>query len=243
MTGRVGSVRFQGVSTSVVLVPGAPVLVPELAGAAAADSACAVSATLRMLRSAASGVSRVLVLGTDTEGRTLGEVRTTLDRWGVAVPVGDPSAPAAGHDEVPGPALLGWWFLDRGGITVPRAFVGIPGDGESTPEAGSDTLVVVVADGPASLTPRAPVPEDPRGVALDAALTDWLRNGGHPPDPGQEVADAVGWWSRPAWLALAALVADRPAVETLSWAPFGVGYHGARWDLSSSDVETPGGSA
>lgn len=93
---------------------------------------------------------------------------------------------------------------------------------------------MVVADGPASLTPRAPVPEDPRGIALDADLADWLRGGGALPDPGAEVAGAIGWWSRPAWRALAGVVGERPADASASWAPFGVGYHCARWPASSS---------
>lgn len=231
-------------STPVVLVPGAPALVPELSGAAAADSARQVAVALDILGRAAAGASRAVVLGTDPAGHRLGEVRSTLSRWGVAVPVGRSTAPQAAHDDVPDAALLGWWFLDRAGIDLPRSFVGLARDGWPTCAPEPDTLVVVVADGPASLTPRAPIPEDPRGVTLDSELAGWLRDGGPLPDPGTAVSDAVGWWSRVAWRVLGGMVGERAARESVSWAPFGVGYHCARWDLSSSpDAATPGGAA
>ena len=232
-------------STSVVLVPGAPALVPELSGAAAADSAPQVAAALDILGHAASGTSRAVVLGADSAGRTLGDVRSSLARWGVAVPVGRSTAAQAGHDDVADAALLGWWFLDRAGIDVPRTFVGIAADGRPAWTPEPDTLVVVVADGPASLTPRAPIPEDPRGVTLDSELAGWLRRGGPLPDPGAAVSDAVGWWSRDAWRVLCGMTGESAARESVSWAPFGVGYHCARWDLSSSssDPASPGGAA
>lgn len=219
-------------------------MVPELSGGAAADTASQVEVALGLLRAAAAGSDRVVVLGSDPAARMIGDVRSSLIRWGAAVPVGRADAPAGEHAEVPDAALIGWWLLDRAGIDLPRSFVGVTGDGQPTRHPEPDTLVVVVADGPASLTPRAPVPEDPRGVTLDSELTDWLRRGGPLPDPGGSVADAVGWWSRPAWLELAGLVGERSALESVSWAPFGVGYHCARWDLSSSsDAATPGGAA
>lgn len=196
-----------------------------------------------MLGRAASGARAAVVLGSDPAGRTLGEVRSSLTRWGVAVPVGRSTSRQAAPDDVPDPALLGWWFLDRAGIDLPRSFVGLTGDGSSpcTPEPG--TLVVVVADGPASLTARAPIPEDARGVRLDAELADWLRRGGPLPDPGAVVSEAVGWWSRHAWRALGGMTGGRAAREAVSWAPFGVGYHGARWDLPSSSETAADGVA
>ncbi|WP_347238071.1 hypothetical protein [Dietzia sp. DQ11-38-2] len=227
-------------STSVVVVPGAPVLVPELSGAAAGESAAQVDAVVAMLRAAGAGVDSPLVRGTDTAGRTIGDVSSSLVRWGAEVPVGRPGAPQADHEEVPDAALIAWWLLDRAGIDLPRSFVGVTAAGRLPRLQSANTLVVVVADGPASLSPRAPVPEDPRGVALDADLTGWLRNGGPLPDPGDAVAQAVGWWSRPAWLELSGLVGHRAAVESISWAPFGVGYHGARWALSLSDSAAAG---
>lgn len=226
--------KVLGVSTPVVLVPGAPVLVPELSGAAAADTAGQVAAALECLGAAADGASRVVVLGTDPDGRAIGDIRSSLRRWGTAVPVGRAGAPEPAAADVPDAALLGWWLLDRAGIDLPRSFVGIAGDRPTTWLPEPEALVVVVADGPASLTSRAPVPEDPRGVALDSALTHWVRDGGPLPDPGAGIAESVGWWSRPAWLELARLTGGRPSRESASSAPFGVGYHCARWGLPSS---------
>lgn len=222
-------------SSPVVLIPGAPVLVPELSGAAAVVSARRVEQLCELVREASRGRSRVLVVGTDPRRRAVGGVRSSLARWGADVSVGRPEDPAAPPDAVPDPALIAWWLLDRIGSDLPRTFLGVHGESASPPEAADGDLVVVVADGPASLTPRAPVPEDPRGVALDAALADWLDTGGALPDPGAAVAADVGWWSRPAWLVLAGLVGRRRAVDALSWAPFGVGYHGARWAAMTAD--------
>ncbi|WP_255583961.1 hypothetical protein [Dietzia sp. ANT_WB102] len=216
-------------STSVVLVPGAPVLVPELSGSAVADTAPRLADICDVLRRAQGDASRVVVVGTDHAGRTLGDSRSTLARWGADVPVGRPAAPPAQHGAVPDAALIAWWLLDRAGVDLPRSFTGVCGSPDSTPTPASGDLLVVVADGPASLTPRAPVPEDPRGIALDKQLAQWLRASGKLPDPGGLVADEIGWWSRPAWLVLAELVAGRAAREALSWAPFGVGYHLAWW--------------
>ena len=216
-------------SSPVVLIPGAPVLVPELSGAAAADSARQVEHACELIREASRERTRVVVVGTDEQLRAGDGMRSSLIRWGANVGVGRPQDPLAGPDTVSDAALIAWWLLDQSGSHLPRTFSGVHGESPTPPEAEEGDLVVVVADGPASLTPRAPVPEDPRGVALNAALADWLRTGGDLPDPGQNVAEDIGWWSRPAWRALAGLVGHHRAVEPVSWAPFGVGYHAARW--------------
>lgn len=217
--------------TSAILVPGAPVVVPALSGRAGEESEAPVATLVEMLRSAAREAGSVVVWGHDPRARHHGDGRSSLRRWGVDVPVGTASTTSARLPDDPGPdaALLGWWFLDLAGVTLRRSFVGIAEGAMRPPEPDPDTLVVVVADGPASLNPRAPLPEDPRGVALDTRLATWVRSGGPVPDPGASEAAEVGWWSRPAWLALAERTAGAAATESVSWAPFGVGYHGARW--------------
>gem|GEM_PF-4014791 len=235
-------------SLSVVLVPGAPVLVPELAGTAAHECADDLARLYDVLGAAARDARSVRVWGHDPAGRSCGDVPGRLRRWGVDVLLG-PHLDRAGNgdgggpgDHMPDAALLAWWFLDRVGCTVPRHFDPVDVDGRSplASDAAPTTpgeLVLVVADGPASLSPRAPVPLDERGVALDSALAGWLRCGGELPDPGPGLAASVGWWSRPAWLRLAALLGSAcdgfapPATAHHSFAPFGVGYHCARWDL------------
>ena len=216
-------------SSPVVLIPGAPVLVPELSGAAAADSARQVEHTRELIHEASRDRTRVVVVGTDQQLRAGAGTRTSLIRWGADVSVGRTQDPPAEPGTVPDAALIAWWLLDTSGSDLPRTFSGVYGQSPTPPEADRGDLVVVVADGPASLTPRAPVPEDPRGVALDAALADWVRTGGDLPDPGPDVAEDIGWWTRPAWRVLAGLVGHRRAAESVSWAPFGVGYHAARW--------------
>ena len=230
-------------SISVILVPGAPVMVPELSGAAAEDSARQVGQIVETLRRTAVGATGVRVYGTDPGGRTVDDVRSTLARWGADVPVGRTGSRLADHDRVPDAALIAWWLLDRAGIALPRVFTGVTSESPHTLMALESELVVVVADGAASLTPRAPVPEDPRGVDLDARLTGWLRTGGELPDPGREVAEEVGWWSRPAWLMLAEIIDGRQPNAAHSWAPFGVGYHHAVWDDVPRPAEYRSGAA
>lgn len=229
-------------NTSVVLVPGAPAVVPALSGTAAADSAGPVARLIEMIRSAARDCESVVVWGSDPAGRRHGDARSTLRRWGVDLPVGGGSMPGPPEDAVPDAALLGWWFLDRAGVRLPRSFVGVADESIRPPEPEPAELVVVVADGPASLTPRAPLPEDPRGVALDLRLATWVTGGGALPDPGADEAAEVGWWSRPAWLALAELTIGHAGAESVSWSPFGVGYHGARWEVLRHSG-TPTGAA
>ncbi|GLB62339.1 hypothetical protein NCCP2495_02170 [Dietzia sp. NCCP-2495] len=220
----------------VVLVPGAPVMVPELSGTAAAVSAGPLEVVHGLIRDAHRDVTRVVVVGTDPAGRRLTGRSSTLGRWGADVRVGRAGDPAATDAEVPDTCVIAWWLLDRAGSEVPRTFIGVAGGpGEAgTPGwasmLGEGDLVVVAADGPASLNLRAPVPEDPRGVALDSGLAAWLRDGGALPDPGADTAEEIGWWSRPAWRLLDDLVGGAAAREAISWAPFGVGYHAARWD-------------
>lgn len=227
---------FHYVSSPVILVPGAPAMVPELSGAAAAESAGPLERIRGLIRDAHHGVTRVVVVGTDPARRQLSDMSSTLGRWGADVRVGRAGDPAATHARVPDTCAIAWWLLDRACSQVPRTFIGVSGGAceAGTPgwasTVGAGDLVVVVADGPASLTPRAPVPEDPRGVALDADLATWLRDGGALPDPGADVAEQVGWWSRPAWQVLSGLVGGTAAGDAISWAPFGVGYHAARWD-------------
>lgn len=231
------SVGFHGVSTSVVLVPGAPVVVPELSGAAAEESSVQVIQVTDMLRAASAGAERVVVWGSAPPSRRFGDVRSSLRRWGAAIPVGRECSSIAEGEDFPDSALLGWWFLDRAGVELPRSFVGVHSPSDVHPLPGSDTLVVVVADGPASLDARAPIREDPRGVELDFRISSWLDTGGDMPDPSAQVADQVGWCSRATWLALADLVGDRAPVAAVSWAPFGVGYHGARWTVPFPNIQ------
>lgn len=220
-------------STSVVLVPGAPVVVPELSGAAANESSRQMIRATDMLRTAAAGAQQVVVWGTAPSSRSFGDVRSSLRRWGAAVPVGHKCSDTTEGDGLPDSALLGWWFLDRAGVDLPRSFVGVHNPSAVVPAPEAGALVVVVADGPASLDARAPIPEDPRGVELNSRITSWLGVGGDLPDPGEQVAEQVGWWGRATWLALADLVGGRAAVDEESWAPFGVGYHCARWTVQS----------
>lgn len=175
------------------------------------------------------------------------------------VPVG--TGEATTDEAFPDTALMGWWLLDRAGVDVDRQFWPVPGgaataEGEQGPagpvdiaaESDPGALVMVVADGPAALDPRAPIPLDGRAVDHDRALRGWIVGGGRLPDTGESVAEEIGWWSRPVWRALARLlggaaeaqpgvspatvVGPAPAaVESISWAPFGVGYHAARWQV------------
>ncbi|HTY73496.1 MAG TPA: hypothetical protein VMI11_13890 [Actinomycetes bacterium] len=149
----------------------------------------------------------------------------TFAPWGVDVRVGAVGvAPSLGLAH-----SIGAWLLDAAGWTGPRSYVA-PGDLDALPEGAA---LLVVADGSATRTPKAPGSYDPAGEAFDARVRAALASG----DPGRlaalpaEAARAVLAQGVPAWHEAARLLDGRTyRAEVLAdSAPFGVGYLVAVW--------------
>lgn len=224
------------VLVAVAIVPSAPVLVPELAGAAAAETADLREA---VLRAAATLPERWVALGVGTGDQTWQSAAGTFAGYGVEV--GVRLSPEAGPlAELPLCALIAGWI--RGQVrpdarvqvrespaTLSAAEALARGRGlRAEIDATAEPVgVLVVADGCPTLTPGAPGGHDPATVAVQAGLDDALAGGDT--TALQALPDTVV--GRVAFAVLAGLVEPGPhgTKELYRGAPFGVGYHVGVW--------------
>lgn len=225
------------VLAAIALTPSAPVLVPELAGAAAAEVA--------KFRTAAIGAAAALpdqwiAIGVGSEDRVITRVRGTFAGYGADVPVSlcpEPIGPVA---ELPLCALFAGWLR---GQANPGASVSVrvhPAELDAGAavargrllrdliDAGDEPVgVLVVADGANTLTQGAPGGFDPGAEAVQTALDDALAAG----DVAvlRDLPDAVV--GRVAYQVLAGLAEPGPrsAAELIRGAPYGVGYFVGTW--------------
>jgi hypothetical protein len=225
------------VLSAIAIVPSAPLLVPQLVGAAAAELT-----DLRRAVFAAAGAlpAQWVAIGVGQADEFVGpESAGTFAGYGVDVRVGlSPDANAFG--ELPLCALITAWVRSEArpeARAETRVFArGVDGDDalqrgrdlRSTIDAADHPVgVLVVADGANTLTARAPGGHDPSSVAIQADLDDALASG----DVAalSEMPDSIT--GRAAWQVLAGMVGSGPrsAKELYRGAPFGVGYFVGVW--------------
>ena len=226
---------------AIAIVPSAPVLVPELAGAAAAEVAdltAAVLAAAALLppRWIAVGAGRAdLVLGPNSSGTFAGfgvDVRVRLS------PVAHDGAEAP--SEFPVCALLAAWVRGqaRPEASVQVRVYGDDGDADAALARGRQLRaeidqapdpigVLVVADGANTLTPAAPGGYHPGDADAQLALDDALANG----DAAALAQLPPQILGRVAFQVLAGLTEPGPrsAKELYRGAPYGVGYFAGAW--------------
>ena len=225
---------------AIAFCPATPLLLPVVAGRAqeaTADlrGACAqaVGAVL------AAGPEVVIVVGAapgvPPDLRYSAGDAGTLRGFGVAVDVPfEPSAGAGGR-RLALAHTIGAWLLTEAGCTLPRAGVAPGGLAGMLAGLAGRVGVLVVGDGSARRTAKAPGYLDPAAGPFDARVAAALDAG----DPAalaaldlreaeRLLADGV-----PAWQALGRAVTGRPVTATLRYddAPFGVGYLVADWAL------------
>ncbi len=234
---------MEAVLAAIAMTPFAPVLIPELAGAAAAevagfrDAAVAAAATLPQFW---------IALGVGTTDAVIGpESRGTYAGYGVDVPVAlspEADSVAAGPPVAALPlcALFAGWLR---GQANPSAAVQVRvyaaahdavaalGFGRALREQidASDvpTGVLVVADGATTLTPPAPGGYEPDSGPLQSALDDALATGDA--DVLAGLSDRIS--GRVAYQVLAGLAEPGPSAarEFARGAPYGVGYYVGTW--------------
>lgn len=225
--------------SAIAIVPCAPVLVPELAGAATAeiaDLAAAVLAAATVLPTHWVAVGTGLVDAVVSPGST-----GSFAGFGVDVPVR--LAPQPGSDvarDMPLCALMAAWVR---GQARPDARVQVrvyAGDHDLADavargrelraeiEEQPDPIgVLVVADGANTLTDRAPGGYDPGGAGAQQLLDEALASG--------DIAALSGLpelvLGRVAFAVLAGLTGPGPrsAKELYRGAPYGVGYFAGVW--------------
>lgn len=168
--------------------------------------------------------------------------------------------PGDAPDQAPGradrtvalPGLIAGWLREELGAQAELELVQVPADtapaqcaglgaelDERFAEEQDRRIVLVIADGPDSLSARAPGALHPQAAGLDAVVAEAIAAG----DPAAlagldpELAGQVGLEGRAPWQAAAALATARAArtvVPMISGygfhcAPYGVGYHVGVW--------------
>ncbi len=128
------------------------------------------------------------------------------------------------------PHAVGAWLLDEADWQGRRRYV-VPADARLAEPADDDWALLVIADGSATRTPKAPGAFDPDGEAFDATVVAALQSG----DPSvlaalsapQSVqAQGVSAWHEAARLMAGATYHSSVLADA---APFGVGYFVAVW--------------
>lgn len=228
-------------------VPSPPLLVPELSGLAAAETDDLRTAVLDTVRELAAATDWLVVGTGDIAAEVPATARGTFRGYGVDVPVAlGPGTAGEPDPDLPLAALVAGWIRDRvapktsieahilsadtdpGTCTKVGAMLRERLDAGSLPRA-----LLVVADGPATLTAKAPGAFDPRAGDVDAELAQALTSG----DPDALSAldpilcAEVLFAGRAAWQAFGAVFTDAPASATTTYtgAPYGVGYHAGVW--------------
>lgn len=234
--------------SAVAIIPSAPLLVPELAGAAAAEVADLAAA---VLAAAALLPERWVVVGTGGADDVLGPdspergpLTGTFAGFGADVTVRLSPQQARDPAELPVDfplcALVAAWVRGR---ARPRASAQIhvyrSGHDVDTAlacgrqlraeidQASDPTGVLVVADGANTLTPAAPGGYHPDDVAAQLVLDDALASG----DVAALARLPEQILGRVAFQVLAGLIEPGPrsAKELYRGAPYGVGYFAGVW--------------
>lgn len=224
---------------AIAIVPSAPVLVPELAGAAAAEVA---DLTAAVLAAAALLPPRWVAVGTGLADDVFEPGSSgTFAGFGVDVRVGlSPQAGAPG--DLPVCALLAGWVRGQArpdadvqvrvyrGDHDPDTALARGGRLRAELDRTPDPIgVLVVADGANTLTPAAPGGHHPGDADAQATLDDALANG----DVAALAELPAQILGRVAFQVLAGLAGPGPrsAKELYRGAPFGVGYFAGFWQL------------
>ncbi|OBI79433.1 hypothetical protein [Mycobacterium sp. E740] len=225
--------------SAIAILPSAPVMVPELAGTAAAELADLREAVF----SAVAGLPpRWIAVGVGRTDAVVGPERAgTFAGYGADVRVS--LSTDAGADPVPLPlcALITGWVrcVARADVRAEVRVYAEDHDADAAVAAGkrlraeidevADPIgVLVVADGANTLTPPAPGGYDPDSLVMQEALNEALASG----DAAalSRLPEAIV--GRVAYQVLAGLAESGPrsVKELYRGAPYGVGYYAGVWD-------------
>lgn len=158
------------------VVPCSPMLVPDIStGAAGEVAALRVAGDEAVRRLVELGAEALVVLGSGPRAAYPHGSAGSFAGFGVPLRVSlgdDVGEPAT----LPLPLCIGAWFLSRAGGSTASVTAGVTVDGDwSSPDV--DVVLLVVADGTACRTDKAPGAFDPRAAAYDAQIASALRTG------------------------------------------------------------------
>ena len=206
------------------VIPAAPALVPAIGGRAGelTDVRAAVQRVVADVVDARP--ARVVVVGAAAAGLDEDEtVGASFGHFGVDLSVGGP------RRVLPAPHAVAAWWLDAAGWAGHRRYVDAGAAHPLTP----DDAVLVVADGSARRSERAPGHLDPRAEGFDRAVSSALASGDAAAlvhlDRGLAGELMVGGIDALHWLGRTASGAPVTADLTMADAPLGVGYWCATW--------------
>jgi hypothetical protein len=220
-------------SGGIAFVPAAPLLVPQVAGGSAdldADLRDACREATKRLAATAEGA--VTVVAPVPAGRTWPPDAT----WGFEG-FGVPRRPADPRPRLPWPLGIGDWLLDDVGWSGARNYIGVAENGTATTSAPVGEALLVVGDGSARRSEKAPGHLDDRAEAFDAVIATAIREGDvsalRRVDPA--LADDLMCAGAPVWRWVADAFGDGSVEESellADIAPYGVGYFTGWWRLS-----------
>jgi hypothetical protein len=214
-------------------IPAAPLLVPQVAGGSAAVDAdlrdsCREVARRLAATTAQGGITVVAMTATTTwpDGATWG-----FEGFGV------PRQPPDPRPRLPWPLGIGDWLLDDIGWTGPRSHVGVSADGTATSPAATGDALLLVGDGSARRTEKAPGHLDDRAEPFDATVAGAIRDGDIATLRDLDPAVASELWcaGAPVWRWAMNLLDGRAVAEAALFtdtAPYGVGYFTGWWRLA-----------
>lgn len=218
--------------TAVGFVPAAPLLVPQVAGGSAHLDAELRDACREVARRlTASAEAAITVVAPFAAGATWGDDPT----WGFEG-FGVPRRPADARSRLPWPLGIGDWLLDDVGWSGERRYVVVSEAGVAAAET-TDGALLVVGDGTARRTEKAPGHLDDRAEAFDTAIAAAVRTGDIEALGGLDATLAAELLcaGAPVWRWVCNHIAGRSveAAELLAAsAPYGVGYFAGWWRLS-----------
>ncbi|MGI5129194.1 hypothetical protein ACQEVB_20480 [Pseudonocardia sp. CA-107938] len=224
----------------IAVVPEPPLLVPELATGATAETEPLRSAARAAAGALAAAAQEWTVVGADAGGRrSVGPAtRGSFVGFGADVVVGM-SRDADGDVDpaLPLPLLVAAWLGAVHGVTLRGELVAPDAAPRDCVELGTelgrrDGGLLVVGDGSAKHTERAPGHLDERSAAFDDQVAAALAAADVDALAGLDADLAAELWAsgRAPWQVLAGAAGGGWQGELLySGAPFGVGYHVAVW--------------
>jgi hypothetical protein len=228
--------------------PHPPVLVPQIAAGAAAELEALRRACDRAVAELLSTAPDVLILvgAAGHEGRHPLPLRGSFMPWGVDLTfeVGPPAAGDAGSAGLPLSLLIGAWLLSRSKTPLPGSVIveavrstATAGEcaalGESFVNTTDSVGLLVMGDGSACRTEKAPGYLDPRAEEFDAVVGKAL--GGADPAAllaiDSDLAVELMVAGRAPWQVLAGAAKAGAQHGTLLYheAPYGVNYTVAVW--------------
>jgi hypothetical protein len=223
-------------------VPATPMLVPEVAqGAAHELDPLRAACRLVVVNLVAVRPDRVVVIGAGDRSREhLGDAAGTFAGFGVDLIVG-----GSGPVSLPPSLSLGAWLLDDASWLGERAYceIGVEPAGLAMArrmvERPGRSALLVVADGSATRSAKAPRGFDPRSVDFDERMARAFEAGDLSLGPvdtalGAALAEELHVGGFAAWHVTAHVLTAAGRPVTRAWllrheAPYGVGYFAASW--------------